>query len=343
MLEVTKAVGSLCDPPLEISKKMAKLREQLIKTEYKIIEITGKKEGDFRWTHKHSNLVRVAVLIDKRKELLNKMFAGTPAEVERMRVVNDRLFDLTNKMYARTAALYRAVLALPRDENFDDDIMVRGTLVYSYNGPGSVLQLENDDYYGSAFARMLDIIDTLYAERIDGYFLREIEETTEKSIEPTDRPDMSDAELGFANPLDDGDSWAEGWLWHDSLKDICICHAVHAVCTHLSGYSIPDLLRMNDFWCEVKTTHQHIVEQDGSRWQWWERCSLAEFQHKFHAEAKHRPRLWRKGQYVVNRTAQLFPEATKKPVWAGPNDCFNNDTKIDAYLEDVFNALKKEL
>ena len=44
------------------------------------------------------------------------------------------------------------------------------------------------------------------------------------------------------------------------LEDICICHAVHDICTH-KPYSIPDLLRMNDFWVEAEVTFQHFASQ----------------------------------------------------------------------------------
>ena len=176
----------------------------------------------------------------------------------------------------------------------------------------------------------------LYFCRTDGFGLEEIESTLAKSIEPDDNPSMSDAELGFADDFDDGSTWAEGWLDHPAFKHICICHAVHDICTHKS-YSIPDLLRMNDFWCEVKITHQHIVEQDGSRREWWNSCSFEEFRKKLLLEAEHRPEEWRLGQYVVNRTSELFPDMVGKL----KNDCFGNNQQINAYLHELFNKLKE--
>ena len=56
----------------------------------------------------------------------------------------------------------------------------------------------------------------------------------------------------------------------EEFKDICICHAVHELCQH-KMYSIPDLLRMNDFWCEVKVTHQLLSDRDGKRFSCIER------------------------------------------------------------------------
>lgn len=221
----------------------------------------------FHWTRSQKNIERVGRLLGKRKRLLDRMFVGTPEEVARMERVNELLLDLTQQMYRRSAALYRKVLTATYDEAFDDDVVVEGTLKYCCDGDESVLPMTNDDYYGSDFGRMLRIIDWLYVCKCDGFRLPEIEQTICKSIEPEDRPDMRDEEFGFENGLDDGTTWAEGCLRHPVFEPICICHAVHDLCTH-KNYSIPDLLRMNDFWCEVKVTHQHIVKQDGSRWSW---------------------------------------------------------------------------
>ena len=49
------------------------------------------------------------------------------------------------------------------------------------------------------------------------------------------------------------------------IDDIVICHAVHQLTDH-QLYSIPDLLRLNDFWAEVNLTIQSITDQKGNRW-----------------------------------------------------------------------------
>lgn len=253
-------------PVPSMDSDKAKLRKRLQRIEAAILRITGKDMDrlSVRLVPEKKR-ERIGELIGVRQVLLNRMFAATDEEVERMDRVNGLLLDLTQQMYRRSAELYRRVLDTTHDQTFDDDVMVEGSLKYGCNGPESVLHLTNDHYYGSDFTRMLQIIDWLYFCRADGFELQEIESTLPKSIEPDDSPSMSDAELEFADDLDDGTTWAEGWLDHPAFKHICICHAMHDICTHKS-YSIPDLLRMNDFWCEVKITHQHIVEQDGRRW-----------------------------------------------------------------------------
>ncbi|MDE7102301.1 MAG: hypothetical protein K2O37_05850 [Bacteroidales bacterium] len=125
--------------------------------------------------------------------------------------------------------------------------------------------MTNDSYYGSDFRRMLSIIDQLYLHQCKGFEIKGIEHSG-KSIKLDDAPDMSNEELGFRDNLNDGDDWGRDTFLggYSAFNHICICHAIHAICSH-QPYSIPDLLRMNDFWCEVKVTHQHLVRQDGSR------------------------------------------------------------------------------
>lgn len=43
----------------------------------------------------------------------------------------------------------------------------------------------------------------------------------------------------------------------DKLSHICICHAIYDLNMH-KPYSIPDILRMNDFSVEVTVKHQHF-------------------------------------------------------------------------------------
>ena len=322
---------------------MCRLRRRVRRIEAAILKITG-PDMDRLVTKPVSEkkMERVGDLICRRMVLLNRMFTGTPEEVERMEQVNDRLLELTRQMYSRSATLYRKVLTDTRDEAFDDDIVVEGSLKYNCGDETSVLPMSNDGYYGSDFYRMLQVIDWLYMREAEGFKLEAIEETGCKSWEPKDVPEQSDAELGFEDSLNDGTTWAEGPLRHPALESICLCHAVHDICTH-KYYSIPDLLRMNDFWCEVKVTHQHIVDQSGNRWKWWEHCSFEEFRDKLRTEAAHRPEQLRLGQYIMARTSQLFPDTVHPTLWGGADDCFNDDGRVDAYLYRLYDSLQKQI
>lgn len=330
--------------PEEISsdKRVKQLRRKLRKVERQILKITGEEPDRASWRYSQKRIEQICELISDRCYLLNQLFAATPAEVERMERVNARLYDLTKKMYRRSAGLYRQLLTRLRNEDFDDDISIEGALKFSRNDRSSVLELENDAYYGSDFYRMLSVIDWLFrSEYSDFEFGIEEIESCGKSLDRSDTPDMTDKELGFDDWLDDGTTWAEGWLRLPVLDHICICHAVHDVCTH-KHYSIPDLLRMNDFWCEVTVKHQHIVEQDGSRMGWWEYCSFEQFRNKFYEEAAHRPSELRFGQFIFNRTAAIFPNEAET-LRGGMYDCFYDDAKADDFLQAIYDKLQADL
>ena len=67
-------------------------------------------------------------------------------------------------------------------------------------------------------------------------------------------------------PLDDGVSWDEyPFNRFPEFKDSITCYAVHDLTDH-KLYSIPDLLRLNDFWSEVEFKVQSITNQDGQHY-----------------------------------------------------------------------------
>ena len=198
-------------------------------------------------------------LLMERKHLLNRMLLCTPAEVARMKDVNARLFDLTTRLHEKTYSLYRALLQASYDPDFDDDIMIEGRLTYivdSWDDVDSVLSMAEDEEYGSDFKWMMGLI----------YSLSEMKELyacarTFTSYNPKDRPDMTANELHLTNELDDGQSWNH----HGIFKDICVCHAIYSL-TDVNLFSYPDVLRMNDFWCEVTVTHQLLMDLKGERY-----------------------------------------------------------------------------
>ena len=120
---------------------------------------------------------------------------------------------------------------------------------------------------------------------------------------------------------------------------------------------------MNDFWVEVTVKHQLIVEQDGRRLHWWERCSFEEFRDKFvhEAEQNRAPHI-RLGQEIYNRTQLYFkdyfdsltedmPNVEKyKDLfsdkvylhWRPQKDCFYLDENIDDYLREVYEFVRME-
>ena len=244
-------------------------KQELIRLEKAIIKACGMEfaksvpelDGQLR--------ERIGQQLERRRNLLNEMFLCTAEEVEDFKKTNDRLYTLTWKMHEKALNLYRAILQTGYDPEFDDDIMVEGTLRYVFNDVWSSVILTEEERrnmygkplnpYGSDFPTMLEILSAYYESGASPECA-----FCHTSYDLGHKPEMDAKEFGLENFLDDGESWAEGPLRRKEFEDICICHAVHDLCDH-KMYAIPDLLRMNDFWCEVKITHQLLSDRDGNR------------------------------------------------------------------------------
>ena len=111
---------------------------------------------------------------------------------------------------------------------------------------------------------------------------------------------------GFKDCLNDGMTWAEGCLCRPEMNHICICHAVHDLCTH-KEYSIPDLLRMNDFGVKSVLLINTLLRRMELVWGGGENYSYDEFAKKLRIEAEYIITHLRFGQFIAIRTAELFP------------------------------------
>ncbi len=186
-------------------------------------------------------------LLSDRCALLNEMFCPTPEAMRHFNAVNNRLSTLSRQLRARMRTLDEKRLLIMDCPDFDDDFEIEGRLSFSFNDENSVLKLEDDNYYGSDFAKMICLIDSLIHHKADWHALECI--------------------YLYSQNLDDNLSWNNDFpfIGRGEFKDIKICYAVHNLTDHL-GYSIPDLIRLNDFWAEVRLTIQSITEQDGTRY-----------------------------------------------------------------------------
>ncbi|MEE1213712.1 MAG: hypothetical protein U0L04_01905, partial [Bacteroidaceae bacterium] len=104
-------------------------RVQNIEERLKAI-INEKSDGHSLWYRSERKCLQIEKLVWQRKELLDKMFTGTPDEVTRMEQVNTLLLELTDKLHARTEELYRKTMATVYDPEFDNDIDVEGTIKF---------------------------------------------------------------------------------------------------------------------------------------------------------------------------------------------------------------------
>ena len=209
-------------------------------------------EGHTKYDAKYK---KIKELLNVRQTLLNELFFATSEEIISLKQVNSLLDELTKKMYHRTASLYRVFLSSYRDEEFDDDYEIEGTLKcnidYDSEGGiyGTILKLENDEFYGSDFGYMIALINRM----------QDCESIVECHIgyKETHTLSMSNEELDCYDHWDDGVSWNEGELNRKELEHICI----HAICVH-NEYSLLDLLRLNDFWIEALVKCQHFASQN---------------------------------------------------------------------------------
>ena len=228
---------------LNYEKIRAKLRE--VETDIKII--VGLKKRDYIEIPKNSDCEKVKQLLRLRCFCLDMLFRKDPEGIERFRKVNELLRELSDQMYRKGARIYR---------QYDDDFIVEGSLRFVYNGDKSVLHLGDEGYYGSDFRYMMNVIHDLSIDEpfwVDSFV---------KNYCSSDSPKFSDMDLELSNGNDDYD-WGELEIWIPELAGIKICKAVNEICV-CNKYSVADLLRMNDFWCEVKAVYQKICDQNGN-------------------------------------------------------------------------------
>lgn len=321
------------------------MKDMLEEIEPRILSITGNPFAPFyrhEWTDEAAKVAEVEALMSERQYLMNQLFFlhKSPAEIERFKELNSRLKDLTDKVYKRTGEIYRRLLDAPVDPDFDDDIEVEGIIKYDCDSRTDVLRLEDDDFYGSDFDAMLSILDSLQEEIGLPDFVSVNPNTYNW---PNLHSGMSDEELRLTNDLDDGTTWDEYRI--PELEDTIVCHAVHDLTDHRS-FSIPDFLRMNSFWCEVKTITQHIVESDGTRFRWFDRCNKEQFIAKFMKMAEHRPQHWNVGSYIHDAVRRYFDDTDdSKSPFRHPDGKFARsvgDDDAETFLGEVFDYLRKK-
>lgn len=201
-------------------------RAVLQEAERAIKQIAGELEGYCfrRWSE--AEMEQIKNLVDVRNRALDLMMQPTPNEVKRLEQQNDILLRRTLDLYNTKRQFdYLACKAKDWEEYCDLD----AELLFTGCEPDEWQRMEEDEYYGSDFGYMLNLQPTLY-ERSGDYNI---------------------IESASGDMLDDGTSWAEGiFLCREEFSHICICHALHSLCTHID-YPLPDVLRMNNFFTKV--------------------------------------------------------------------------------------------
>lgn len=238
--------------------KSGRLREKVVRIEEKIKNIADTRHcGGYGWSLCPEQRDKVGMLAQERAACLDRMFLATPDEVRRFESLNELLIRKADEMRQRCAMLYDSLLGMRKMESFDEFYEVEGRLMVEGDSDyeGSVLTLPEDAYYGSDFLFMSGILKELMPQGMSQSFCGHVLKAEELGTEK-ENPGYS-----FTRSMEDGTSWAEESLRHPALSHICICHPIHDICTH-HPYSIPDLLRINDFSTEVTLTVSKRFSQD---------------------------------------------------------------------------------
>ena len=222
------------------------MRRSIKLIESQIIELVGSDIDEFNYDNlSKEQKEEVKLLLQERRDILNELFQPTEANPAQFCKLNDELYRLTMALNERVKRIVSKKDILLDSNDFDDDYELEGTLKFVFNDETSISRLPDDDYYGSNFAVM---IKTLYEVYVD-YGIESIVTINEHH-----------------GPLDDGVSWYEyPFKRVPEFKNFVICYAVHDLTDH-KLYSIPDLLRLNDFWSEVEFKVQSITNQDGQHY-----------------------------------------------------------------------------
>ena len=225
-------------------QRLAWLRQRLQRCEKRIIE-TAQWDTNYFYdgllTDGQRNQLRNLFL--NRMRILNEMFGYSDNEVLRLEELNTALTDATQQMYADFKNLYKGRLAMAGMEQYDAHAWLEVRMGFCYQGEKSVLKMPEDEYYGSQFDNMLEL---LCAEE-DNLTYQGCVWSCKELTNTVQTADL-DKDDDFRDVMDDGQSWAL-WMNHHKIEHINICHAVHDLFDH-HLYSIPDMLRMNHF--EVK-------------------------------------------------------------------------------------------
>ena len=210
-------------------------REKIIEIENNIRQIVGNDPDGLKFKISKEIKKQIESLLVERRYILNKMFKWTRFNIQQLQKVNDHLKFLSDSLLERYNAIESKVSLICDNPTFDDDYEIEGSLRFSYESEDSVLQLDEDSSYGSDFQLMCAIISC--------YF--NLNAWTSPGSEKLD-------EL----------NWNIECLEHSELK---ICYVTHCFCCH-GLFSIPDFIRLNDFWTEINFIEQSITQQDGSRY-----------------------------------------------------------------------------
>lgn len=191
---------------------------------------------------------RLEELICIRELAVNELMQPTSLNHQRLNDLNGKLYQLTLKLHEKAKELWRTMsIGLQKSSLDKSKIYIDGYIDYAFEGieNGGPLVLDDDGWYGSDFSFMLWLESEMYQR--EGYISLHTHDIPPVDFERSEKQAMKD----LCDFMDDGQSWAEGYLMLTAFEDICFCHAIHALATHYC-YAVPDLLHMGNFEIHIK-------------------------------------------------------------------------------------------
>ncbi len=183
-------------------------------------------------------------LLVARRYLLDKMM-GEPSEIY-VRMVSyqsNKLSLLMAKCLKQGQKMWEAIRATSSFEEKDGYLQYgEYVLTYQVDSCQAVLALEDDDMYGSAFYFIHRLICALSEQTnmFDKNLMKK-----KLILDALVGKDWADEDLPS-----EVEKWNESTLFSPAFKDIRVCPAIMALHCSLP-YSIPDIVRMNNFVCHT--------------------------------------------------------------------------------------------
>ena len=224
------------------------MKTDLRKAEEQILAYAGEPMKSMIRHFSHNELMRLEDMLSQRLWFMNQWFLKqiTEEDIKRFEEINGQLLEKTQELYKTAAQTYRTLLQYP-DIFPPEDTTLEVGLKCKCDEESDLLPDPNH-HYGTDFSEKIISIIQQTEEAIGLEYFEDVR----VDVDINHRVEMDNEQLGFVNVLDDGTTWAEGWLTRPCFKNICICHAVHALCTH-QHFSLPDILRMKQFKMIVRT------------------------------------------------------------------------------------------
>lgn len=186
---------------------------------------------------------KVKSLLVRRQWMLDKLFRATPEEVKRLENLNEQLQSQSQELVSEMTNRCRQILT---SQNLAWEQSLHGAINCDLDVRETMVSVNGDEYYGSDFAKMLELQLQLQIDNGLGEIFQ-----CSKSIDENDRVNVSNEELKIIDPIFLDDDWKDGnWRSVDAVSHIRFSHALHHLYDHM-GMPMIDILHLNAFYSKI--------------------------------------------------------------------------------------------